>query len=174
MPTFSVRIADDVAARFDRAAASRGGRSALLRTMICEAAAGAERGPGVPVGVKRDGARLMIRLASADARFVEMAAAEMGLSRAGWVAALVRRRAYGGPQFARSDELMLRAILGELRRVGVNVNQIARALNTAVMEGKVLDLELSSLSDFRTEIRAHVSALREAFEGNLSYWETPP
>ena len=62
----------------------------------------------------------------------------------------------------------------ELRRIGVNVNQIARALNTAGMEGRVLDLELGSLEDLRREIRAHMLALREAFEGNLAYWDAGP
>ncbi len=62
----------------------------------------------------------------------------------------------------------------ELRRIGVNVNQIARALNTAVMEGKVLDLELAYLDDLRAEIRAHMLALQEAFAGNLAYWQVEP
>jgi hypothetical protein len=46
-----------------------------------------------------------------------------------------------------------------------------RALNTAVMEGKVLDLEVAYLEDLRTELRVYVSTLREAFAGNLAYWE---
>jgi hypothetical protein len=61
-----------------------------------------------------------------------------------------------------------------VRRIGVNVNQIARALNTAVMEGKVLDLELAYLDTLRTELRAHMFTLREAFEGNLAYWAAEP
>jgi hypothetical protein len=45
-----------------------------------------------------------------------------------------------------------------------------RALNTAVLDGKVLDLELAYIEDLRTELRAHMSTLRAAFEGNLAYW----
>jgi hypothetical protein len=56
----------------------------------------------------------------------------------------------------------------------VNVNQIARALNTAVLEGKVLDLEIAYLEDLRTELRVHMSTLREAFVGNLAYWQADP
>ena len=70
--------------------------------------------------------------------------------------------------------MALAAIQGDLRRIGVNANQIARALNTAVLEGKVLDLELAYLNDLRAEIRAHMLALREAFEGNLAYWDAEP
>ena len=58
----------------------------------------------------------------------------------------------------------------ELRRIGVNVNQIARALNTAVMEGVVLEVELAQLGAFQQEIGAWVEALGEAFQGNLEYW----
>ena len=69
----------------------------------------------------------------------------------------VNRQALGNPAF-------------ELRRIGVNVNQIARALNNAVMDGVVLDLELAQLGAFQAEIAAWVDALGEAFEGNLAYW----
>lgn len=116
----------------------------------------------------------MVRLAAVDAAGVDREAAAMGLRRAAWVAALVRRRVRDQPTFSRSDELSLIAIQIELRRIGVNVNQIARALNTAVVEGNVLDLELAYLDDLRAEIRAHMSGIREAFEGNLAYWEVEP
>lgn len=88
-----------------------------------------------------------------------------------WAAALVRHRLTGRPRFARGDEIAVIAIQGELRRIGVNVNQIARALNTAVLEGRVLELELAELTAFRGELRSHMAGLREAFTGNLAYWE---
>lgn len=116
----------------------------------------------------------MVRLVPTDAAGVDREAAAMGLRRAAWVAALVRRRVCGRPTFSRSDELSLIAIQTELRRIGVNVNQISRAINTAVVEGNVLDLELAYLDELRAEIRAQMTTLREAFEGNLAYWEVEP
>ena len=56
----------------------------------------------------------------------------------------------------------------------MNVNQVARAVNTAVLAGHVLDLELAYLGDLSRELRAHMVALREAFEGNLAYWQAEP
>ncbi len=170
MAVFNVRLADDLADRFDAAAVLDGGRSALLRRLIIAAAAPATA-RGAPAG-PRDGARIMVRLTAPDAAAVDIAAAAMGLSRAAWVAALVRRRVRGKPTFPRPDALTLMTIQVELRRVGVNVNQIARALNTAVMEGRVLDSELTWTRSLRAEIREHIAGLREAFEGNLAYWET--
>jgi hypothetical protein len=167
---FSVRLSDDVAARFDAAAAPAGGRSALLRRLISEAAQAATAGASGRCG-PRAAARLMVRLGPAEAAHVDAAAATMGLRRASWVAALVRRHALGRPTFDRAQEDALLAIRAELRRIGVNVNQIARAMNTAVMEGRVLAAELAWVDDLRRELAAHMLALREAFEGNLAYWE---
>ena len=43
-------------------------------------------------------------------------------------------------------------------------------MNNAVLEGTVLDLEMAQLAAFADEIRAHLTGLRAAFEGNLAYW----
>jgi hypothetical protein len=114
----------------------------------------------------------MVRLAAPEAAHVARESTRLQLPRAGWVAALVRRHALGTPAFGAADTYALVAVRGELRRIGVNVNQIARAMNTAVLEGRVLTLELASIDDFRRELRGHVLALREAFAGNLAYWAT--
>jgi len=171
MTMFSVRVEDDLAARFDAAATRHGGRSARLRQLIAEAASAPPLGLRGPAGALRSASRIMVRLDAADTAAVDAEAAAMGLSRASWVAGLVRRRVRGAPRFGRISEPSVIAIHGELRRIGVNINQIARALNTAVMEGRVLDLELASLDDLRAETRGHMVALREAFEGNLAYWD---
>ena len=118
--------------------------------------------------------KLTVRLSAADGEGLAREAADMALTPNGWVAALIRHRLHGKPTFRPGEAISLLAIQGEVRRIGVNVNQIARALNTAVMEGKVLDLEVAYLDALRTELRAHMFTLREAFEGNLAYWAVEP
>ncbi|WP_419762276.1 plasmid mobilization relaxosome protein MobC [Brevundimonas vesicularis] len=113
---------------------------------------------------------MTLRLGEADLRLLEREAAATGLSRTQWSVALIRRRLHDRPQFSRPEALTLIEVRRELRRIGVNINQIARALNTAVMDGAVLDLELAQLGAFQAEISAWVEALGEAFEGNLAYW----
>lgn len=167
---FSLRLDDELAARFDAAAAAHGGRSARLRQLVADAASHPAAEARSPVEGRRDAIRLMVRLAAPEARHVADQAASLALPRAAWVAALVRNHARGAPRFARPDELALLAIHGELRRIGVNVNQIARALNTAVMEGRVLDTELGAVADLGREMREHMAGLGEAFVGNLAYW----
>jgi hypothetical protein len=170
MATLYARVPDDLAARFEGVAAAFGGRSARLRQLV-EGDCGVAPTAICGVSERRSAMRLMVRLASPEARHVATESARFALPHAGWVAALVRRHARGAPTFVRSDALTLIALQGELRRIGVNVNQIARAMNTAVMEGRVLTLELASIDDFRRELRDHLLALREAFLGNLAYWE---
>ncbi len=171
MANLSIRVPDDLLARFDAAAGGQGGRAPTLRRLMHQAAAG----PPSPGGrLPARPLKLTIRLTAHDGDGLAREAAAMGLTPNGWGAALIRHRLHGKPTFPRVEAVALIAIQGEVRRIGVNVNQIARALNTAVMEGKVLDLEMAYIDDLRTELRAHMFTLREAFEGNLAYWAAEP
>lgn len=173
MDRLTLRLPSDLARRFDAAAAGRGGRSRFLRSLMESAAQAAlpealDRPPSGGTG------KLTLRLGSNDLALVETEAGFLGLSRTQWCVALIRRRLHGTPQFTRPEALAFIEVQRELRRIGVNINQIARALNTAVMEGKVLDLETAQLAAFADEIRGHVLGLRGAVEGNLAYWTSEP
>ena len=171
MANFNVRVPDDMVARFDAWAAQRGGRSPAVRHLIDRASRAGDTAPPLPSRRVSRPVKLTVRLSAADGRGLDAAAAAMGLTRNAWAAALVRRRLHGHPTFSRPDELSLIDVQAELRRIGVNINQIARALNTVVMEGKVLDLELAYLEELRAETRGHMEAIHEAIAGNLAYWE---
>ncbi len=171
MANLSIRVSDDLLARFDAAAGSQGGRAPTLRRLMDHAASNTPT-PSGPLPARP--LKLTVRLTNDDGDGLAREAAAMGLTPNGWAAALIRHRLRGKPTFPRVEAVALVALQGEVRRIGVNVNQIARALNTAVMEGKVLDLEMASLDDLRTELRAHMFTLREAFEGNLAYWAAEP
>ncbi|WP_312162747.1 plasmid mobilization relaxosome protein MobC [Phenylobacterium sp.] len=174
MANFNVRVPDDLAARFDAWAGAHGGRSPALRHLIERTSRGATAAQPGAVRLGRRPVKLTVRLAASDAHGLGAAAADMGLTPNAWAAALIRRRLAGRPTFSPAETLALAAMQAELRRIGVNANQIARALNTAVLEGKVLELELAYLDDLRAEVRGHMLALREAFEGNLAYWDAGP
>lgn len=167
----SLRLPDELMARFDAAAGGQGGRAPTLRRLMDQFAAEAPSSIG---RLPKRPLKLTVRLAEADGPGLAREAASMGLTPNGWAAALIRHRLHGTPTFPRADAVALLAIHGEVRRIGVNLNQIARALNTAVMEGKVLELELAYLDTLRTELREHMFTLREAFEGNLAYWTVEP
>ncbi len=165
--TLSLRIPDDLLARFDGWASDHGGRAPALRRLMRDTAlvgaSDASRLTDRPV-------KLTVRLSRQDANGLDREAAPTGLTANAWAAAVLRHRLQAKPTFPRDQAIALIAMQAELRRIGVNVNQIARALNVAVMEGRVLDLELGALEALRGELRAQILALRQGFEGNLSYW----
>lgn len=173
MDRFTLRLPPDLARRFDAAAAARGGRSRYLRTVM-EAAAQAPLPVPEPAPQVGRSAKLTLRLSEDDMQRLEAEAARAGLRRTQWAAALIRRRLHGRTQLTPPEAVALIGVRRELHRIGVNINQIARALNTAVMEGTVLDLEIAQLSAFAAEIRGHLGGLDEAFAGNLAYWSAEP
>lgn len=169
MAMFSLRLEDDLAARFDAAARIHGGRSARLRQLVrAEAAASLAPSGASPTSAART--RLMVRLQTSDAAFVAEEATAMGLRPATWVAALVAQRAGEELRYSAEAERALIAAHGEIHRIGVNVNQIARALNTAVLEGRVLDLEMDELASLRSELAGHVADIRASASAQLAYW----
>lgn len=172
MVTISVRVPDDLATRFRGAADLAGGRGPLLRRLIASAT-GPEAVPPASMA-PCETTRIFVRLSACEVAKLDAEVARLGLRRATWIAALVRRRLLHQPTLGPVDEQLLIGVRAELRRIGVNVNQIARALNSAVLEGRVLDTELTAIDDLRRELRAHIRALGEAFEGNLAYWQADP
>jgi uncharacterized protein (DUF1778 family) len=173
MDRLTLRVPPDLIRRFDAAAASSGGRARLLRRLM-EAAAQAPFPDAPATPPARLAAKLGLRLTLADMVALEREAALRGQSRTQWTVALIRARLYGRPQLSRGEAIAFLEVQRELRRIGVNINQIARALNTAVMEGAVLDLEVAQLDAYAREIRAHLVGVRDAFAGNLSYWAPDP
>lgn len=169
MDRITVRLPPDLVRRFDAAAAERGGRSRLLRRLVEGAAQASLPAPVEPVARPSTG-KLTLRLGEADLALLAAEAEVVGLSRTQWSAALIRARLHRRPQLVPAEAIALIEIRRELRRIGVNINQIARALNSAVMEGQVLDLELAQLGAFQTEMGAWLKAVGDALRGNLDYW----
>ena len=167
MAMFAFQLPDALAARFDAIASS--GRSKRLRELVAEAVG--EGAPRPDPSTRGQSVKLTVRLKPDDQAALDKAAEADGLKRTEWVLALLRRRLFGRPRFGRGEELAFYAVQEELRRIGVNLNQSTRALNTAVMPGSVLEAEITQLEAFRDEIRAHVRGLKGAFRGNLDYWE---
>ncbi|MGK2255250.1 MAG: hypothetical protein ACI8Y6_000541 [Brevundimonas sp.] len=173
MDRITVRLPPDLTRRFDAAAVSRGGRSRLLRSLIERAAQAALPEPITPPS-RGVGLKLTLRLRAEDMARLETEAGRSGLSRTQWSVSLIRRRLHNRPQMTPAERVDLLEVRRELRRIGININQIARALNTAVMEGVVLDLEVVQLAAFQSELAAWVTAIGEGFRGNLSYWDGAP
>jgi hypothetical protein len=59
----------------------------------------------------------------------------------------------------------------ELNRIGGNINQIARAANTSVLQGRAVEPDLSAIQEARMVIETELAQLRNALNGNADYWD---
>lgn len=172
MTFFGVRLSAELARRFDRVAVGAGGRSALLRALIEQAAAGAGEGAAMPARVPHASRRVEIRLADDELALLDEAAAERGLTRNAWIATLVRHRLRDGAPPALPERQALADAWRQIRRVGLNINQAVHALHAATMKDSRLDLarEAARVAAMRDDVAEQTRAIGHALRGDLSYW----
>lgn len=170
MALISLRIPDEVAARLSAVAASEGGKSALLRRLIADVLnASSARIAPLPVGRPQ---KITVRFRESEMRQLAEIAHQRGMTRTGWIVALVRSRLGSPVQHSPGEHASLRAIVRELNRIGGNINQIARAANTSALQGRAVEPDLSAIRDARSAIDLALAQLRGALDGNADYWET--
>ena len=168
----SARIDTDTLAAFDDYAEARGGRSAVLRQLIEQAAAA----HGAAAHVERqDGAvsnRISLRFTDTENLIIAHRAAQRSTDRSRWIKALVRRHI--GLKGRVDDGLLaeLAPIRMQLLRIGRNLNQAMKAANAAMLESgdKQIEPELRRIADMRMEISEQVAAVGDAMRGDASYW----
>jgi hypothetical protein len=172
---FGLRLSDDLAARFDAATADVGGRSAALRALIERESAGIVSYAGALRKRPPSGRhRVEVRLNAADMAALDAAARDRGMTRADWIATIVRHRLNrGGPPPIDVRQALVDA-WRQIKRVGINLNQAVHALHSARMEGSRLDVarEAERVAGFRDEVLGHVAEVRAALAGEGAYWAT--
>lgn len=171
MATFTLRIADDLAARFDAVAASVGGRSKALRTLIERVSEPGQTAAPAPEIRSRGSNRVTVRLSDDELSQLDKAADERGVKRADWVAAAIRSRLpLTVPPRDNLEKLI--DIRRELRSIGRNVNQAVHALHSANMEGSRLDLEREAarVAAMQASVVEQIEAIGAALKGDLGYW----
>lgn len=121
-------VLTDVAARFKAWARGReGGASAELRRMVTEAVDDCD--PPLPPG--SSGYRVTVRLKEVERVALLHAARVRSTTPANYLRSLAIVHLGRRPQWNEAEVTELREIGMEVRRIGNNVNQIARAMNVA-------------------------------------------
>jgi hypothetical protein len=169
MALISLRISDDVAARFAVLAAMEGGKSALLRRLITEAL-DLPAPSVVPLPIGRP-EKVTVRFRESEMRQIAEIARRRGMTRTGWIVALVRSRLGSSVQPSPDEREALRAIVRELNRVGGNINQIARAANSSVQQGNAIEPASADICEARAVVESVLCQLRRVFDENAGYWE---
>lgn len=175
----SVRLADDLEERLAVAASAAGVPRSQIVTRLLERELGGERVQR-PVPARTGGRRKQVYVSFDDGELdaIDAAANALGMTRNQWIVA----RARGGIAADRGNSLSLqmrrsvREVYGQIHRVGVNINQAARAVNAAAMpeSGMNIAMAADNLSRMRedviTEIHQTGHALLAAMRVETKYW----
>lgn len=101
------------------------------------------------------------------------AAKEHGTSPANWLRSLALAHLTRTPHWNPNELQALRDVFTELRRIGVNLNQVAHALNLAVKAGQV-PLEGAQEAQWATDaVRVEMRRVVGLMTGNFAYWGVP-
>ncbi|KKC24261.1 MobC family plasmid mobilization relaxosome protein [Sphingomonas sp. SRS2] len=169
MTSFTFLVPDGAAARFDQIAEGQGGRSTLLRRLVTAVVDGEPSSAPAEIAPRagRADQRIELLLTEAEVEAIGQLASGRGMKRSAWLVSLVRRRLHRSAEPAMPEAKSLEGIRSELRRIGVNINQIAQAHHL----GQGRSGDLGRLEALVAEIRASVTAVGAARRGDLSYWE---
>ena len=166
MASLSVRVPDRLASRFEAFAAARGGKSKVLRALMESAVQDAAPLPAdEPSAGPGRSSKVTLRLKEADLAPLDVACADAGLKRTEWLVALARRRLHSRPQFDRASAEALLETRRELRRLGVQLRDLADT------ERGGEEVSSATLEAMRVEVRGHLERVRQAIAGNLAYWD---
>jgi len=174
MPVLKTLVDPDVKGRFRRMAKARGlSESELLRqTVFALTDQNQDIGkPVVPDPEQADLNRITVRMPRFLMASTKRKAKSKGMAPSRWIAALVLSNLTAKPVMTDDELAALNASTRELVAIGRNINQIAKAINTAFYETERVRLDkLSELSqvikDNRAAIRALVRASQNAWESD--------
>ncbi len=163
-------VSPETAERFrDLARANGGNVSAELRSMVMTAVHG--RGPAPPPGAT--GYSVMVRLKDAERIALLQAAQARSTTPSNWLRSLAIAHLGRRPQWAPTEVEALREVFAELRRIGNNVNQIARALNVAELSGEYPPSQGDAARDAVGLVRVEMRRIGAVLTGNFDYWGLP-
>lgn len=172
----STWVPEATAEAFQAQSRVEGGASAALRRLVAEAVDPGLHGASLealaPAGSGR-GEQIGIRLKGEERRALNAVAADRGTSPANWVRALAIVHLARKPQWTPSELEELRELFKELRRIGNNVNQIAKALNLAQQTGQYPPHQHRAVQEAGEMIRDEMRRVVAVMTGNFDYWGLP-
>jgi len=167
----SAWVPSELAAAFRAwARAQAGGASAALRGLVAQAVTG--EAPAAPPGPGA-GYRLTVRLQEADRAALLTASKARGVTPSTWVRALAVAHLARKPQWNPTEVDALRDLFAEVRRIGANVNQVARALNVAIARGEYPAYQGEAVKEAAELVQSEMRRVVAVMSGNWDYWGLP-
>lgn len=161
----------ELAAKFKVwARTTQGGASAELRNLITNAMEGRS---AMPPSGGAAGHQVMVRLKDAERLALLEAARLRGTTPANWLRSLAIAHLGRRPQWNPAEIDALRELFMEVRRIGNNVNQIARAMNTAAHTGEYPPYQGEAAREAADLLRVEMRRVVSVMTGNFDYWGLP-
>jgi hypothetical protein len=135
----------------------------LLDTVLRTSTLGELPAPPPPEKVSRQ-ARLYVRLAAEDWRFLRERASARGMASATYVALLTRSHLRRAAPIPKAEFLALRQSVNELTAMGRNLNQVARAINQGGKAALPGLAPVDAMVQVAAGLRDHFRALLKANE----------
>lgn len=171
MAHYTLRLPEDLAARFDRFAASRGGRSQALRRLLRDVVEGEGGAPEPEGGASRGASRkLTLRLGEEELNVLEEVSRSAGMRRTEWACALLRGRLLQRPQFNPTDTQVLADTRQELARICANLRELSRTAKDTDAPADKRDAWVEAIESMHGEVRGELERLRQGLQGSRSYW----
>ncbi|MGI4850137.1 MAG: plasmid mobilization relaxosome protein MobC [Janthinobacterium lividum] len=167
-----------IGTHFDRGVAERfktlaretdGTVAAALRRILISTVAGQR--PREPLGTS--GYRVTVRLKETERLALLEAARARQTTPSVWLRCLAIVHLGQRPQWNEQEVVELRAVFTELRRIGTNLNQIARALNVAVQSGEYPAAQGTAALEAADLVRSETRRVVGVMTGNFDYWGLP-
>ncbi len=153
-----------------QARGTEGGTSAALRRVVTEAVQG--KPPAQPAGTGT-GEQVGVRLKKPERLALIEAARARATTPANWLRSLAIVHLARKPQWNPAELDELRELFKELRRIGNNVNQIARAMNVAEHSGVYPPHQGVAVREASDAIRDEMRRVVALMTGNFDYWGLP-
>jgi len=168
----NVWVTPAVAERFKAAARLKDGSVSKALTRLITADLSDEGEPKAPVGAGQ-GKLVSVRFRNDERFALAQAAHARATTPANWVRSLALVHLMRRPEWNPDELAALRAISTELRRIGVNVNQIAHALNAAALVGECPPGQGEAAARAVELVKIETRRLAAAVTGNFDYYGFP-
>lgn len=140
----------------------------IVSKLVARGAASSPTAEVVPSEPERPTRRKEIALTPSELARVEEIAQAEGFSATKWLAGLVRARLTATPQFGQRELELLAGSNLQLLKIGRNLNQVAKALNTSPHERRVYRVEL--IEELESLIREHTKTVSDVMTANVERW----
>jgi predicted DNA binding CopG/RHH family protein len=170
--SLQVRLSEAAADAFKSKAELRGGASAVLRSLMADYAAGQSepteeaKGPALA----KTTSKLTVRLTAQELAALRAEAAGQGLTPSRWGARALRARLTGQITFSRPEASALVEIAQQIARIGANLNQIARALNTDALRSERDCFTADEVRELAAQVMDFRADIRAAMRQKADYW----